>query len=423
MTFYLDSLGCAKNLVESEKIISAFEKHGHSLTPDPLLADTIIVNTCGFIGDAREESVDTLFEYSTLKENGKLKTLILTGCLAQMSKEELKKEFTEVDYVLDFDEVIEFLLNPGEERNSINLISRHLTTPSGQAYLKIAEGCSQGCAFCTIPTFKGPFKSFNEDDILSEAFFLAQCGVKELNLVAQDLTSYGLDAYSSLPVLLKKLCGIDDIKRIRLLYTFPDKITDELIKVISNEEKICNYIDIPLQHLDDNILKRMNRWGSYGKYKELIFKLRENIPEIALRTTMIVGFPGEGEDEYNNLYNRCEELMFDRLGVFEYSDEPDTKAFLLDKKVKAKIKKQRLNKLMALQLEISSELLQKRVGKCYDILIEEIAGDNTRMGRSQYEAPEVDGLIFIDSSQACVGDIVKARIVSSGEHDLFAEEV
>ena len=423
MTFYLDSLGCAKNLVESEKIISAFEKCGHKLTSNPSIADTIIVNTCGFIEAAREESVDTLFEYSTLKDSGSLKTLILTGCLAQMSKEELKKEFREVDYILDFDELIDYISGPDEKINPIHLISRHLITPKGQAYLKIAEGCSQGCAFCTIPSFKGPFESFNEDDIISEAKLLVASGVKEINLVAQDLTSYGLDKSSSLPNLLKKLCKVDGIKWIRLLYTFPDKVSDELIKVISDEGKICKYIDLPLQHLDDNILNKMNRWGSFEKYKELIYKLRKSISGIVIRTTMIVGFPGEGEAEYDNLYRRCEEFKFDRLGVFEYSDEAGTKAFLLDNKVGVKAKRQRYDELMALQLEISEELLQKRVGKNYDVLIEEVAEDNIRIGRSSLEAPEVDGVIFIDNSHASVGDIIRAKIVSGSEYDLFAKEV
>lgn len=410
-TVYLDSLGCAKNLVDSENILGNFKECGYQITLNPALADIIIVNTCGFIHAAREESIDTIFEYSLYKKNGKLKKLVLTGCLADMNQKELQKEFKEVDEVVRVTEISDLLKKWNDKKYSYtNKPNRYLFTPKSQAYLKIAEGCSQSCAFCTIPSFKGPYTSFPLEQVIFEAKELAKSGIKEINLVAQDLTAYGRENNTNLSELLKKLCKIEDLKWIRLLYTYPDRIDDELISVMAGEEKICSYIDIPLQHLDNEVLKRMRRWGSFEKYRDLVFQLRDKIPDIAVRTTFIVGFPGETEEEFSHLLHRAMEIKFDRLGVFEYSDEEGTTAYALSGKVDEDTARERYDEMMTAQMEVSASLLEKRVGSQCEVLVEDITEDGLRVCRSQYEAPEVDGNIFVANSKAEIGDFITVKI-------------
>jgi ribosomal protein S12 methylthiotransferase len=422
MKVFLDSLGCAKNLVDSEKIIGLFADYDHIITNNPEEAHIIIVNTCGFINSAREESINTLFDYSLYKENGVLQKLILTGCMADMSFEDLKSSFNEVDEIIKINDLPEYI-----KKISFNSIKsspesstkRIITTPKGQAYLKIAEGCSQACAFCTIPSFKGSFRSFDPDALIDEAVFLVKNGVKEINLVAQDLTSYGNDISLSLPYLLKRLCKISDLRWIRLLYTYPDKVDKELISIIAGEEKICNYIDIPLQHLDNNVLKSMRRWGTHEKYYELINELRNKIQDITIRSTFIVGFPGETEEAFNNLIERCQKIKFDRLGVFEYSDERDTQAYKLKNKISSNKKSERYDELMRVQMDISEELLSKRIGKKYEVLVEEITDDGICICRSRHEAPEVDGLIFTKNNKVLIGDIIKVKITNFADGSVY----
>ncbi len=425
MVVFVDTLGCAKNLVDSEKIMAQFKNNGHSLTNDPEKAQIILINTCSFINQAREETIDTILEYSLFKAHGKLENLVVTGCIVDMYEHEIKQELTEADNVIKISDIHEFINNLENENNvkTEKPFLRHTVTPYGQAYLKIADGCSRSCAFCTIPSFKGPFKSLSIKEIIAEADFLAKNGVKELNLVAQDLTAYGVDNNASLPELLNALCEIHGIKWIRLLYTYPDGINNKLIDVMQTQNKICPYIDLPLQHLDDNILILMKRWGSYEKYKKLIQNLRKNIPGIVLRTTLIVGFPKEDEIAFENMLERIQEIKFDRLGAFEYSDEETTPAYEYSGKVDQDTKRARYHEIMQTQREISASLLEQRIGNEYEALVEEIAEDETRVCRSVYEAPEVDGVIFVENSTAIPGDFINIRVTNNTEYDLFAEQI
>ncbi len=423
MLVFVENLGCAKNLVDSEKIIAEFINSGYEITDNPVSAQIIVINTCSFILPAREEAIDIIMDYSTLKQDGKLEKLVVTGCLVDMYKNELRKELTEADYIISIKNMPEFIQKLNANSFYEEKIPRYIVTPKGQAYLKIADGCSRKCSFCTIPSFKGPFNSYSIDELIAEANYLSSKGIKEVNLVAQDLTAYGIDINANLVTLLKELCKIDEIKWLRLLYTYPDGIDNDLMDLIAKNKKICPYIDLPLQHLDNNVLKLMKRWGSYEKYLGLISNLRERIPGIAVRSTLIVGFPGEDENAFQNLYNRVEEIKFDRLGVFEYSDEEGTEAFNLDNKVDGETKSERYHEIMELQMDISAGLLAKRVGTECPALVEDVWEDGERICRSVYEAPEVDGLILVSNSQALPGDFINIKITESQEYDLYAEEI
>jgi len=439
MNIYFISLGCDKNLVDSEKMLGILHEAGHNITNDEKEADIIIINTCCFIGDAKQESINTILEMAQYKKSGQVKALIVAGCLAERYKDEILKEIPEVDALLGTTSLTELVklieeLSDGRQHAHFEPLDimpqvpgkRMLTTGSHYAYLKIAEGCDKHCTYCIIPKVRGIYRSVPMEDLLAEAGFLAGQGVKELILVAQETTLYGVDLYGkkALPDLLRKLCGIDGIEWIRILYCYPEEITDELIEVIKQEEKICHYLDIPIQHAADRILKLMGRRTSNEALVNIITKLRSNIPDIILRTTLITGFPTETEDEHRQLLNFVEEMRFDRLGVFAYSREENTPAAGIKPQISARIKKQRQKELMRLQQSIIFEKAKELTGKTYDVLIEGRLADedDVYIGRTYMDAPQVDGYIFINSDAMLMsGDIVKAKVTGARGYDLIGE--
>ena len=419
-------------------MLSILNKNKYSLTKNPIDADIIVVNTCGFIESAKEESINTILELSNLKHRGNCKVIIVTGCLAQRYVDELSKELPEVDAFLgttNFNEISDVINTVLKEKKQLaqvgNIndeviydIPRVLTTPSYTAYLKIAEGCDNYCTYCIIPKLRGNYKSRPMEKIIDEAKHLAANGVKELIIIAQDTTRYGKDLYGNykLVELLDSLSKIESIKWIRLQYSYPDIIDDELIHLIKNNKKICNYMDIPIQHCNDEILKKMNRNTSKESILNLIDKLRKTIPDIAIRTSLIVGFPGESNEQFNDLVNFIEDVKFDRLGVFSYSREEGTSAAKYQDQIPDEVKKKRQNKIMELQQQISYKNNLEKVGKIYDILIEDRVEDNLYIGRSEYDAPEVDGLVYVKTnSKLKVGSFVKAKIIDALEYDLMGE--
>ena len=359
--FYV-SLGCDKNLVDSEKMLGMLHEAHYELTDNEYEADVIIVNTCAFIGDAKEESINNIIEMGKLKETGKCKKLIVTGCLAQRYKEEIKKELPEVDMVFGM----------SDYKPDMIKAKRIVTTGGHYAHLKIAEGCDKYCTYCIIPMLRGHYRSYPMEDLVKEAEALVEGGVKELVLVAQETTLYGVDLYGKkmLHELLRKLCRINGLHWIRIMYCYPEEIYDELIQVMKEEPKICHYLDIPIQHASDNILKRMNRKTNRAELTERIAKLREEIPDIALRTSLIAGFPGETEEDHEELMEFIDEIEFTRLGVFTYSAEEGTKAAEMDGQVPEEVKEERRDRLMELQQEISSDLSQSQIGKVMTVMIE-----------------------------------------------------
>lgn len=425
---YIETLGCPKNWVDSEHLLGQIDQS--YLTSNPEKAECIIVNTCSFILDSRQESIETILELAQYKMTGQCKKLIVTGCLVQSNEEELRSELKEVDFFYP-------MMSPIQLRDILNLdqfnnghYERFLLKKDGSNYLKIADGCNHFCTFCTIPQFKGKYKSVSRSKLVEEARFLATNGLGEINLVAQDTTSYGTDLdQENITLLLQDLVKIKEIKWIRLLYLYPTLISDELIKIIKNEEKICNYFDIPLQHLNDTILKLMKRFGTVSEYYELIQKIREEIKEVAIRTALIVGFPGETDDIFQSMVQQVEKFQFNHLGVFEYSLEETTKSYQLEHHINKEVKKSRYKTLMELQAKISSKLLESRVGKVYDTLIEEpVEGEddnlNYYIGRSEFEAPDVDGNIVIGTSDKLrVGEWFSVEIMSSSQYDLFGKVV
>ena len=432
------SLGCDKNLVDSEEMITLLDSCGHELVDDETEADAVIVNTCCFIGDAKEESVNTILEMARYRREGNLKALIVTGCLAQRYRQEILDEIPEVDAIIGtssysaiaraLDQVV------GGEKyvSSWSLDSlpeaakrRILTTGGHYGYLKIAEGCDKHCTYCIIPSLRGRYRSVPMESLVSQAESMAGEGVKELILVAQETTVYGVDLYGrkSLHLLLKKLCQIQGIRWIRLLYCYPEEIYDELIETICEEKKICHYLDLPIQHASDRILARMGRRTSRQGLTRKIEMLRERIPDIVLRTTLITGFPGETQEDFVECYNFADEMEFDRLGVFSYSQEEDTPAASYPDQIPEKVKEERKDELYELAREISIEKGQSRVGQVMDVMIEgQVSGENAYVGRTYADAPGVDGLIFIQSSRELfTGDFVKARITGAMEYDLIGE--
>lgn len=439
MNIYFVSLGCDKNLVDSEKMLGILREAGHTIASDPNEADIIIVNTCCFINDAKQESINTILEMAEYKKSGQVKALIAAGCLAQRYKEEILKEIPEVDALLGTTSLSELLkvideLSDGRQHSHFESLDRLpkvsakrlLTTGSHYAYLKIAEGCDKHCTYCIIPKVRGNYRSIPMEDLLAEAAYLSEQGVKELILVAQETTLYGVDLYGkkSLPELLKKLCQIDGIEWIRILYCYPEEITDELIEVIKEEKKICHYLDIPIQHASDRILKLMGRRTDSKALVDIINKLRSKIPDIVLRTTLITGFPTETEDDHRQLLDFVQDMRFDRLGVFTYSKEENTPAAGLKPQVNAKIKKQRQKELMALQQSIVFEKTRDLTGKCFDVLIEGRLAeeDDVYIGRTYMDTPQVDGYIFINTDAMLMsGDIVKAKVTGARGYDLIGE--
>ena len=430
------SLGCDKNLVDTEMMLGMLAESGHTFTDDESEAEAAVVNTCCFIGDAKEESINTILEMAELKKSGQLKALIVAGCLAQRYKEEIQTEIPEVDEILGtmaIDSVVAAIeeVCGGKSNNHITdpdaalVYGKHrsVTTGGHFAYLKIAEGCDKRCTYCIIPKVRGSFRSVPMDVLVKEASELAEGGVKELILVAQETTVYGKDLYGekSLPRLLRELCRIPGIEWIRLLYCYPEEITDDLIETIKTEPKICHYLDMPIQHASDRILRQMGRRTNQAELRERIGRLREEIPDICLRTTLISGFPGECQEDHEELYNFVDELEFDRLGVFTYSQEEGTAAAQMENQVPQEIKEERQAELMELQQEIAFEKAENMKGRCLPAMVEgKVDGENAYVARTYKDAPNVDGLLFINTSRDLMtGDFVNVRITGSYEYDLI----
>ena len=431
------SLGCDKNLVDSEMMMGLLHDRGYEFTDNEEEADIIVINTCGFINDAKEESINTILEMAKYKENN-LKALIVAGCLVERYKNEILQELPEIDAIVGttaFDKICDVVDDvladkKHNELESINKmcrpdVKRIITTGGYYSYLKIAEGCDKHCTYCSIPMIRGAYRSVPMDELVKEAEYLADNGVKELIIVAQEITVYGKDLYGEkkLPELLHRLCKIPGIQWIRLLYCYPEEITDELIETIRTEKKICHYIDMPIQHASDKILKAMGRRTNNAELRNIISKLRKEIPDICLRTTLITGFPGETEEDHQILLDFIDEMEFDRLGVFTYSPEEDTKAASLDNQVDEEVKLCRKDEIMELQQEISMDKSERLVGKEIEVIIEGKASDeDVYVGRSYMDAPSVDGYVFINSEEELMsGDFAKVRIVKAMEYDLIGE--
>ena len=432
------SLGCDKNLVDTEKMLGLLGHEGYSFVDDETVADIIVVNTCCFIGDAKEESINTILDMARMKEEGQCKALIVTGCLAQRYKEEITTEIPEVDAVLgttSYEEIAKAVKTAlgGEKMHVFESIDapvspatdRLVTTGGHYAFLKIAEGCDKRCTYCIIPYLRGKFRSVPMEQLIHEAEELAEKGVKELILVAQETTLYGKDLYGEkkLPELLKRLAAIDGIQWIRLQYCYPEEITDELIETIKTEEKICNYLDIPIQHASDAILKRMGRRTNNAQLRELIAKLRREIPDIALRTTLISGFPGETEKDHEILMEFVDEMEFERLGVFAYSAEEDTPAYNFPNHVPDEVKEDRRAEIMELQQDIAFEKSENMKGRVLEVMIEgKVADENAYVGRTYMDSPNVDGLIFVNTGYSLMsGDFARVRVTGALDYDLIGE--
>lgn len=434
------SLGCDKNLVDTEKMLGILGGDGFQFTDSEEEADVIIINTCCFIGDAKEESVNTILEMARCKEEGRCKALLVTGCLAQRYKDEILTEIPEVDGILgtsSYDQIgamVKQILEEKKEHVScfrdINALprtdgGRMVTTGGHYAFLKIAEGCDKHCTYCIIPSLRGSYRSVPMEDLLQEARGLAAQGVKELILVAQETTLYGVDLYGekSLPRLLRELAKIPGIQWIRIQYCYPEEITDELIQVIREEEKVCHYLDIPIQHASDPVLKRMGRRTNQEELRRIIGKLRKEIPDIAIRTTLISGFPGETEEDHEELMAFVDEMEFERLGVFAYSLEEDTPAAQMPDQVPQELKEERRDEIMELQQEIAFEKAESLVGRVLDVMIEgKVADEPAYVGRTYMDSPNVDGLIFVNADlQLMSGDFVRVKVTGAAEYDLIGD--
>ncbi|MCM1325918.1 MAG: 30S ribosomal protein S12 methylthiotransferase RimO [Bacteroidales bacterium] len=432
------SLGCDKNLVDSEMMLGMLQERGFTFTDDENDADVIVVNTCCFIQDAKEESINTLLELGELRRSGKIKALIAAGCLAQRYREELRREMPEVDAIVGtnaIDSIVtaveEVLAGRGRNycrdihANPVTAEKRILTTGGHYAYLKIAEGCDKHCTYCIIPKVRGSYRSIPMETLLREAEKLAADGVKELILVAQETTLYGIDLYGQkrLPELLHKLAQIAGIYWIRILYCYPEEITDELIESIASEPKVCHYLDIPIQHASDAVLKRMGRRTGEKELRCMIKKLRERIPDICLRTTLISGFPGETQEDFEELYRFVNEMEFDRLGVFTYSKEEDTPAADMPDQIEEAVKESRRDELMELQQAIAFEKAEDMIGKVLTVMVEGKAADeDIYVTRTYRDAPNVDGYLFLNTSaNLMTGDLVTVQVTDSNEYDLIGE--
>ena len=420
------TLGCSKNTVDSERLMNQIKVNNLNLVNNPEEAETIIINTCGFIEAAKQESINTILNAVALKQEGKLKKVIVAGCLSERYKSELEKEIPEVDVYFGTENYEGIIRELGGELKYNLLGERLLTTPSHTAYLKISEGCDHPCSFCAIPLMRGKHKSKPIEELISEAEFLARNNTKELVIIAQDTTDYGKDIYGRQVIaeLLNKLSEIDGIEWIRLMYAYPSRFPDELIDVIANNPKVCKYVDIPLQHISDNVLKSMRRGTTSKQIKKLLYKLRERIPDIAIRTTFIVGYPNETEREFNELCNFVSEIKFERFGTFTYSIEENTASFILGDPVSEKTKLKRKEILMELQKDISLVKNKEFMSKKLDVLVEEREGD-FHIARSYRDAPEVDGeiLIPVNGAEIKAGNFYLAKIFDYNEYDLYAEVI
>lgn len=432
------SLGCDKNLVDAEMMLGMLQQKGFTFTDDETEADVVVVNTCCFIGDAKEESINTLLEMAELRKNGSIRALLATGCLAQRYREEIQKEIPEVDAILgtmaieEIAEAVEQVLQ-GEGHNHFRKLNsapasyrdRVLTTGGHFAYLKIAEGCNKRCTYCIIPKVRGDYRSIPMEELTAQAEALAEKGVRELILVAQETTLYGVDLYGkkSLPELLHRLAAISGIYWIRILYCYPEEITEELIETIAAEPKVCHYLDIPIQHASDEVLRRMGRRTNQEQMRQWIGRLRERIPDICLRTTLISGFPGETQEDFEELYRFVNEMEFDRLGVFPYSQEEDTKAAVMPDQVPEEVKCFRRDELMELQQAIAFEKAEQMIGRVLDVMVEgKVADEDVYVTRTYRDAPNVDGYLFLNTSATLMtGDFVKVLVTDSNEYDLIGE--
>ena len=440
MKLYIETLGCPKNFNDSEGIRGIWEKAGMYLTDDPVDADAILVNTCGFINDAKTESIEKIFDMARIKEKAAVdpeitdKILIVSGCLSQRYGEELYEEMPEVDIFLgvnDYERLPQMVkgLAKGTRAKAFScepeafeeFSARKLSDNPYSATLRIAEGCNNRCAYCVIPQIRGKLRSRPMENIMEEAKTLAANGCKELMLIAQDVTEYGRDLYGELrlPKLLRELCKVEGIEWIRLMYCYEDKITDELIEVMASEDKICHYIDIPLQHISDGVLKRMNRRSTTASIKDTIARLRAAMPDIHIRTTMIVGFPGETKEEFDELLDFVEETGFERLGVFAYSREEGTVAGDMEDQIEEDVKAQRVDAVMRRQLDISREINEAKVGNTIDVLVDGIDEEGAYLGRTQYDAPEIDNTVIFGSGKELEpGEMVKVYINDAFDYDL-----
>ena len=442
---FIDTMGCPKNQEDSERAAGLLLHRGHEIVFSPEEADVIVVNTCGFIDDAKKESIDKILELAQYKDYDSSKKMIVTGCLTQRYGDELYEELKEVDAIMgvndysDMPAIVENILNEDDQTRLLKTMGKPdfvkgervplYTTHT--AYLKIAEGCSNNCSYCIIPKIRGPYRSISMEEVMKDAESLVDKGAKELVLIAQDVSAYGIDVYKeyALAKLLKKLCTIENLKWIRLLYCYEDRITDELIDVIASEDKVCNYIDIPLQHISKNVLSKMNRNSTPEGIKETISKLRQRVPDIAVRTTFITGFPGETEKDFDELRNFVEKEQFDRLGVFSYSKEEGTAAYHMTDQIPSETADGRRDEIMRTQMDISFTKNEKMIGKIYDVLIDEIQ-DGMCFGRTMYDAPEIDNSVIInideeknkgEDDEINVGDFVRVEIVDAYDYDLIGE--
>lgn len=427
------SLGCSKNLVDTEMMIGLFEKNGFEIVNNPIKAEIILINTCGFINSAKEEAINTILEMCEYKEKN-CKYVIVTGCLVKRYKQELEKSIPEVDLWIGCNDYNEFwkeitriIPNKEEKSQYLDYQNRKITTGEKMAYLKIAEGCSNHCTYCAIPNIRGPFISRKKEDIIEEAKKLSDNGIEEVIVIAQDTTKYGIDLYGKpmLSELLEELRKIEKIKWIRFLYSYPETITDELINVVKNSNKICHYFDIPIQHIANPVLKRMNRHSNGESIRKVICKIRKEIPDVIIRSTVMVGFPGETKEDFNELYNFLKEAKFDKLGAFAYSKEDGTPAEKLKEQIHPQTKKSRYNQIMKLQKEISKENLQKKIGNKYEVLIEAVSFDkNYYIGRSYMDVPDMDGVVFIKNSKQdneLIGKFIECKIIDVQDYDLIGE--
>ena len=428
------SLGCSKNLVDTEKTIGIFKANDYQIVNNPEEADVIVINTCGFIESAKEEAINTILEMAEYKKS-KCKYLIVMGCLVERYKDELIKAIPEVDLFIKYSEYntlweqIENLLKDNKNINKYKdfdkVKERVVSTGENFAYLKIADGCSNRCTYCAIPYIRGPQVSRKIEDIVEEANKLVKEGYKELILIAQDTTKYGTDLYGKpkLVELLNEICKIKELKWVRFLYAYPETITDKLIKTVRDNDKICNYFDIPIQHISDSVLKRMNRQSNGTSIRKLIKKLRKEIPDVVIRTTVMVGFPGETKEDFEELYNFLKEAKFDKLGCFAYSKEDGTPAYRIKEQIHPMTKKSRYNKIMSLQQEISKENLENQIGRKIEILIEGKSFDGkTYVGRSYMDVPEIDGIVYLNTNKNLqLGEFTDGMVIDISNYDLICK--
>lgn len=432
---HIVTLGCSKNDVDSSMMYSLLDKNKYQMVNEPSQADILIVNTCGFIDAAKEESIDTILESVEYKNEGRCKKVLLSGCLAQRYPEELIKEIPEIDGIIGTGNIdyinelldrslAEDLFIKTDNLNSAYIEGIRKEEVNRTEYVKISEGCNNNCSYCIIPSLRGKNRSRKIEDIYSEVEYLVSKGAREIILIAQNTTDYGIDLYSkySLANLIKEISKIKDLKWIRVLYLYPDHFTDDLIEEFKNNDKLVNYVDMPLQHISDDVLKKMNRKTSKEHIIKTLKNLRKSVPDIVIRTTFIVGFPGESDDDFNQLVDFIEDIKFDKLGVFEYSKEEGTKAASLDEQISDSIKEERKNEIMAIQSEISAEILSKNIGKRLEVLVEEEVDEENYVGRTYMDSPEIDGVTYVHSAKNLeIGSFVQVDVVDSLDYDLVGE--